>query len=46
MLLDMRIILIPLALVAAVVIAMMLLAVRGRPPVPVGPVVTMNASFP
>ena len=38
MLVDMRIILIPLALVAAVVIAMVLLATRGRPPTPVGPV--------
>jgi hypothetical protein len=46
MLVDMRIILIPLALVAAVVIAMVLLATRGRPPIPVGPVLAMNASLP
>ena len=46
MLVDMRIILIPLALVTAVVIAMVLLAARGRPPIPVGPVLAMNASLP
>jgi hypothetical protein len=46
MLLDMRIILIPLALVAAVVIAMVMLAARGRPPTPVGPALAMNASLP
>jgi hypothetical protein len=46
MLVDMRIILIPLALVAAVVIAMVLLATRGRPPIPVGPALAMNASLP
>jgi hypothetical protein len=46
MLVAMRIILIPLALVAAAVIAMVLLAARGRPPTPVGPALAMNASFP
>jgi hypothetical protein len=39
----MRIILIPLAIVA-VVVAMMLLAARHRPPTPVGPVLTMSTS--
>jgi hypothetical protein len=45
MLVDMRIILIPLALVAAVVIAMVLLGARARPPTPVGPALAMNASY-
>jgi hypothetical protein len=46
MLVDMRIILIPLALIAAVVIAMALLAARGRPPTPIGSALAMNASLP
>jgi hypothetical protein len=46
MLVDMRIILIPLAFVAAVVIAMVLLGARVRPPTPVGPAPAMNASLP
>jgi hypothetical protein len=42
----MRIILIPLLLAVAVVIAMMLLAAHGRSPRPTGPTLTMGAVLP
>jgi hypothetical protein len=45
-LVDMRIILIPLALVAAAVIGTALLAAGGGPPTPIGPALAMNASLP